>query len=106
MEKLEFKGTKGKWIADLRSGCCAVYPKDRELDTNGCHSYDPRNIFYSSKDSEFNGSHWNMCKETQANAKLFAASKDLLEACQFFLENGENRHSIKKAKQAIEKALK
>lgn len=38
------KHTKGKWIADIRTGCCAVYPEDRKDDTNGLSSDDSRNI--------------------------------------------------------------
>lgn len=79
----EFKGTKGNWIADLRGGCCAVYPEDRKDDTNGCHSYDPRNIFYSGGGAKYNKEKgcWDQSEEIQANAKLIAAAPELLKAC-------------------------
>ena len=70
--------TKGEWIADLRSGCCAVYPKKNEGDTNGCHQYDKRN------------GYWTMSQEEQANAQLISAAPDLFEAL-INIENDDNR---------------
>ena len=60
---MKFRGTKGIWIADIRTGCCAVYPESRKSDTNGLSRNDDRNIFYSNKDSFFNGEYWEMSEE-------------------------------------------
>lgn len=73
------KHTKGKWIADIRTGCCAVYPEDRKDDTNGLSSDDSRNIFFSNKDSNYNGSHWEQSEEQKANALLISKAPDMLE---------------------------
>ena len=40
-----------------------------------------------------------------SHAKLIASAPELLNALLYFLEHGEDRNSIKKAKKAIEKAL-
>ena len=84
--------TKGEWIADLRSGCCAVYPKKNEGDTNGCHQYDKRNIFYSNKGCKYDekNGYWTMSQEEQANAQLISAAPDLFEAL-INIENDDNR---------------
>ena len=93
---METKFTKGNWIADLRGGCCAVYPEKYKGETNGCHSYDKRNIFYSDKDAKYNNEkgYWDMSEEAQANAVLISAAPDLLEAL-ISIENDDN--SIPKA---------
>lgn len=79
---MKTKFTKGEWIADLRGGCCAVYPKHTEDETNGCHFYDSRNIFFSSKGASYDPRKgcWSMSEEEQANAKLIAAAPDLLNS--------------------------
>lgn len=64
--------TPGEWVADVRSGCVAVYPKGREGDTPGCHADDDRNIHYSSKGSKFNGMYWKMDEQAVNDALLFA----------------------------------
>lgn len=71
------KFTKGPLVADLRGGCCAVYPVDRSEDTNGCHFDDNRNIYYSSKDSSFSGNYFGMCEVAQADAHLIAAAQEM-----------------------------
>ena len=67
------KHTKEPWEADLRSGCCAIYPADRRDDTNGCSSCDERNIAFSRKNSHtvmLDGCiSWDMDEEMQANYK-------------------------------------
>lgn len=66
----ENKHTATPWMADLRNGCCAIYPKVLEGETNGCHSYDERNIFYSAKGAKPDEKQgWIMDEETQANAE-------------------------------------
>ena len=88
---METKFTKGNWKADLRGGCCAVYPENLINETNGCHSYDKRNIFYSDKDAKYNNEkcYWEMSEEAQANAVLISAAPDLLEAL-MNIENDDN----------------
>ena len=70
------KHTKEPWEADLRSGCCAIYPADRRDDTNGCSLSDERNIAYSRKNSHtvmLDGCiSWDMDEEMQANYKRIA----------------------------------
>ncbi|HEK0413792.1 TPA: hypothetical protein SMP28_001036 [Proteus mirabilis] len=77
---MEFKGTPAPWVADIRSGCCAVYQKNRANDTAGCHRDDDRNIVYSSKDARYDEKlhHWVMDEETKADFTLIAAAPELL----------------------------
>lgn len=77
---METKFTPAPWTADLRGGCCAIYPSSHRDDTQCCSSNDLRNICYSRKDAYYNGNHWEMCKETQANFVLMAAAPKLYEA--------------------------
>ncbi|HGN1708140.1 TPA: hypothetical protein ACKRTE_004067 [Providencia rettgeri] len=79
---MEFKGTPAPWVADIRTGCCAVYQKNRANDAAGCHPDDDRNIVYSSKGARYDEKlcHWVMDEETQANFTLIAAAPELLEA--------------------------
>lgn len=82
----EFKGTKPPWRID---------------------EYNPISIVdntfsFSNLICQVNGKN---SEERERNTKLIAAAPDLLEALQYFLEEGENRHTIKKAKEAINKAL-
>ena len=72
MEKTEtMKHTKEPWIADLRSGCCAIYPENRTEESEGCHRDDDRNICFSSKGSHFiesqSGSYWDMDDQVQVD---------------------------------------
>ena len=80
MERL--KHTEGPWTADLRSGCCAVYPENRKDETAGCHFSDDRNIYFSSKGAEYDieKRFWKMDEEDQANARLIAAAPEMLDA--------------------------
>jgi hypothetical protein len=59
---------KDRYIADIRSGCCAVYLKSRKGDTNGCHQYDDRNIWFSSDGAKYvegpDGGHWTLPRRT------------------------------------------
>ncbi|MDY0820004.1 hypothetical protein [Providencia sp. PROV079] len=77
---MEFKGTPAPWFADIRNGCCAVYQKNRDNDTAGCHRDDDRNIAYRSKGARYDEKlgHWVMDEETQTNFKLIAAAPELL----------------------------
>lgn len=85
---MEFKGTKGKWVHDLRSGCCAVYSELRINETNGLHSDDDRNIYYSNKGSFYNGNNWEMNLEHQANALLISKAPEMLEMLEYLNRRG------------------
>ena len=62
------KHTNTPWVADLRNGCCAIYHESSKGDTNGCHSYDERNIIFSMKGAKVDEKQgWIMDEETQAN---------------------------------------
>lgn len=82
----ETKFTPGPWLADTRSGCLAVYPLDREMDSPGIGPHDERNIHYSSKGAEYDGDRWHMDEQSQANAHLIAAAPELYEALDNILE--------------------
>jgi len=76
----EFKGTPGEWVADIRGGCAAIYQKEREDDTPGCHPHDERNIAYSCKGAKFNGNHWELDPSVEHDFKVMAAAPKLLAA--------------------------
>jgi hypothetical protein len=64
----ETKNTPIPWVADLRSGCAAIYPADRSDDTPGCHASNPRNICFSDKGAIYvDGSHWEMDAQNQTD---------------------------------------
>lgn len=94
MDNMEFKGTSGKWFADIRTGCCAVYPEDRKDDTNGLSSDDSRNIFFSNKDSNYNGIHWEQSEEQRANALLISKAPDMLELLEDLVNDFETDYVI------------
>ena len=50
-----------KLVCDKRSGCVAIYKESQQEETNGCHRDDERNIAYSNKDSNYNGSFLVYC---------------------------------------------
>ncbi len=101
---MEFKGTKGKWIADIRTGCCAVYPENRIQDTNGCHFDDERNIFYSNKNAKYNGNNWEMCEESKANALLISKAPEMLEMLKVCMQTTDNSTIYKEIEQLIKEA--
>ena len=111
---MKTKFTKGNWKADLRGGCCAVYPENLSNETNGCHSYDKRNIFYSDKDAKYNDEKgcWDMSEEAQANAVLISAAPDMYFALENLLSELEDcsfpsslNFYIHNAKVALNKAV-
>ena len=67
------KATPGSWMADIRSGCLAVYQESKQDQTPGCHRDDERNIYYSNKGAFFNGLHWTMDEQARIDATLIAA---------------------------------
>ena len=78
MEKTEtMKHTKEPWIADLRSGCCAIYPENRTEESEGCHRDDNRNVRFSSKGSRYiespKGGRWDMDEQTRVDFKRIVA---------------------------------
>lgn len=77
----EFKGTKEKVIADIRSGCCAIYLESRKDEKNGIEPGDERNLFFSDKGCVYNGSHWEMDEETQQNTVVFADGLNTIQSC-------------------------
>jgi hypothetical protein len=91
------------WVADLRGGCCAVYHKDREKDTNGLHSYDSRNIVYSNRDShkvtDKEGIHWEMDIEAQENFAF------IVESCNNYYRLKEQNEKLLSAINAISSEL-
>ena len=102
---MEFKGTKGKWVADLRSGCCAVYSELRINETNGLHSDDDRNIYYSNKGSFYNGNNWEMNLEHQANALLISKAPEMLYLLKDLLhDKGLNEVSRREVELLIKQA--
>ena len=87
----QFKGTKGKWEIKIKT---------------------PERISISSENRRSFIDVWGVgiadiekIEEVEANARLIASAPELLNALLYFLENGQGRHSIKKAEKAIEKAL-
>lgn len=54
-----------KLVCDKRNGCVAIYKESRIEDTRGCNESNERNIAYSDKGADFDGSFWNMDKEIQ-----------------------------------------
>src|SRR6185436_19835647 len=65
-------------IADIRVGCCAVYPESRIEDSPGLNQSQRRNVAYSTKGAKFVNGHWEMDETTAAYYRLFAAAPTLL----------------------------
>lgn len=72
--------TPGVWMADIRSGCCAVYPKSRENDSPGLAFDQERNIHYAKKGGVFNGMYWDQCAENAPNAAFIAEAGTVTNA--------------------------
>lgn len=103
MEKLEFKGTKNEWFIDQ---------EESHRMTNGVYC----NVISTVNTIDI-ADVYGDDEESQANAKLISASPDLLEALQHMIPvfeqlasfrniNVDNLECYKKARKAIEKALK
>jgi hypothetical protein len=74
----ETKFTKGEWVADIRIGCCAVYPSSS---TDGWEQWlcdDAKNLFYKRYHNDFmNPECKNLAIEHVANANLIAAAPEM-----------------------------
>lgn len=89
---MKFEGTPGEWIADIRGGCAAIYPKDRANDTPGCHRDDERNIAYSSKGANYDelAGHWNLDPSVKHDFRLMAMAPKLLDSLRRIVKEAEN----------------
>ena len=85
---MEFKGTKGEWKTGLFPNL--NHPHRTVLTKEGSLEICTINLDTA---------------EVRANAKLIAASPDLLKALQGLLLNGHNNKQIEISKSAIQKAL-
>lgn len=75
------KFTKGGWIADIRVGCCAVYPVDSRDGWEQGLCSDDRNIYYSTyKNVAMHPKEWVESQEKIANAHLIAAAPEMYAA--------------------------
>lgn len=73
--------TKGKWIADVRVGCVAVYTGEK---VNCIDESQGRRLYYANgyqlKDENGDFVGWEVEPEKVANAHLIAAAPDMYEA--------------------------
>lgn len=100
-EKLKFFGSKGEWQSKESAVVCLEHRSDRVIITPICHMEDPGYVYQKTE-----------------NAKLIAASPDLLSACisaeKYLQELHEanllppfpTRSELDKLNEAINKALK
>lgn len=76
---MEMKHTKGKWIADIRTGCFAIVPEEKKENCLSGAS-ETAIAFQSGRGEESQpGGYRYLTEEQEANAKLMAASPELLE---------------------------
>ena len=97
---MEFKGTKGEWIASKNS--CFYEVKSKSDYSIGARVLNVSIHINEVKKDVLSDS---LCEENKANAKLIAAAPDLLEALQGLLLNGHNDKQIEISQKAINKAL-
>jgi hypothetical protein len=75
--------TKEPWKADLRSGCCAIYPENKAEESNGCDSNHDRNICFSSKGNTYvedqQGGYWDMDEQVRVDFKRIVACVNACE---------------------------
>lgn len=101
--KTQVKHTPGPWSVifnDHGNSVESVRTKDH---TNNDMMGDYKGCIIAS----FNNAHGNRkhaFDEARANALLIAAAPELLEACKFSLESGDDLEAIRKLKAAINKA--
>lgn len=92
----EIKHTPLPWVADIRTGCAAIYPENRSDDSNGLNRHQDRNILYSDKGSAFNGDHFIMDEETKGNVTF------IVEACNNYYKLKEQNEKLKEALEKIQ----
>ena len=74
------KHTPGPWFADIRGGCCAVYPaheRGTDLRSEGLNA--DTCIFYSSQGATYEAGRWSLPTEQIANAELIAQAPAMYE---------------------------
>jgi hypothetical protein len=81
-------------IADIRVGCCAVYPESRIEDSPGLNQSQRRNVAYSTKGAKFVNGHWEMDETTAAYYRLFAAAPTILAEHDALCELVEAQHHL------------
>lgn len=109
MEKLQFKGTKGKWHPNVISTITIGVHAEIEKTSIGIYSQNVCEFQLPNTDEEYD----NDREEREANAKLIAASPELLENLIRLVDRIEENKfqdsmpsAYLRAKKAIEKALK
>lgn len=89
------KFTNGEWVADIRVGCCAVYPANSrdELEQGLCS--DDRNIYYSSyKNVAMHQKEAYESQEKIANAYLIAAAPEMYAMLKSIIDPHVNVDSV------------
>jgi len=91
----ETEFTKGEWIADIRVGCCAVYPKDsRDEWEQGLHN-DDDNIYYKGYTNiTTNPELAFRSKEKIANAHLIASAPKLYDALDGLISSEDSNLTV------------
>lgn len=106
MEKLEFKGTKGEWICEIKNSKYETLISCGKIRIAEAKHYNEGAKDWTKNDPNI--------EQGTANAKLIASAPSLLEALQYTLgqlkgldgNNPTEKIIIEKCEKAIEKALK
>ena len=95
-----FKGTQGTWTAKPNS---AFYQVNNDCDYNNGSKSMSISVGLNLIDDEIEG--LSLTEENEANAKLIAASPELLKALELIMSLSNDPEIIRIAHKAIEKAL-